>query len=254
MKTNGQTILITGGSTGIGLAMSEEFIARGNKVIACARSESTLSDARKRLPGLVTRRCDLSKDVEREALHDWVMQNHPDTSVLINNAGIQHMVDFTKGPADLVKFRDSDGQDEIDINFKGLVYLTALFIPELMKKDESAIVNVSSGLGFAPLAIMPVYCATKAAVHSFSVSLRHQLRTTTVKVFEVIPPMVDTNLDKGARDARQQRDRGIPPREVAQATLKAISEDTYETAIGNAQNLVSGSRTDPAKLFSNMNR
>ncbi len=254
MRTDGHTILITGGSTGIGLAMSEEFIRRGNKVIACARTESTLSDAKKRLPNLVTRRCDLSKEAEREALHDWVMQNHPDISVLVNNAGIQRMVDFTKGPADLQKVRDTDGQDEIDVNFKALVYMTALFVPHLMKTDESAIVNVSSGLGFAPLAIMPVYCATKAAVHSFTVSLRHQLRSTRVRVFEIIPPMVDTNLDKGARESRQQRDRGIPPADVAKATLKALQEDTFEAAVGDAQNLVKGSKANPEQMFSNMNR
>jgi uncharacterized oxidoreductase len=254
MKTRGNTILITGGSTGIGLALAEAFMREGNKVIACARSESTLKDAQKKLPGLITRKCDLSKEGERESLHKWVTDNHDDINILINNAGIQRMIDFKKGNADLLKYRLQDGEDEIDINFRACVYLTALFVPDFSKRKEAAVVNVSSGLGFVPLAIMPVYCATKAAVHSFSVSLRHQLRNTPVKIFEIIPPMVDTNLDKGAREAREQRDRGIPPSEVAGATLKSMSNDEYEIAVGDAQNLVKGARANPEVLFSNMNR
>lgn len=254
MKTSGNTVLITGGSTGIGLALAETFLKEGNKVIVCARSENTLNDASKRLPGLITRRCDVSKEEERESLHKWVTDSHDDINVLINNAGIQRMIDLKNGPADLLKYRAMDGEDEIDINFRACVYLTPLFVPAFLKKKEAAIVNVSSGLGFAPLAIMPVYCATKAALHSFSVSLRHQLRNTPVKVFEIIPPMVDTNLDKGAREAREQRDRGIPPAEVARAALKSISDNEYEITVGNAQNLVKGARADPELLFSNMNR
>jgi uncharacterized oxidoreductase len=254
MKTVGNTILITGGSTGIGLALAEAFVKEGNKVIVCARSENTLSDAKKKLPGLITRKCDLSREEERESLHQWVTAKHDDINILVNNAGIQRMIDFRNGPADLLKYRALDGEDEIDVNFRACVYLTALFVPDFLKRKEAAVMNVSSGLGFAPLAMLPVYCATKAAVHSFSMSLRHQLRSTPVRVFEIIPPMVDTNLDKGAREAREQRDRGIPPAEVARATLKSMSDNEYEIAVGNAQNLVKGSRANPDQLFSNMNR
>ena len=254
MKTSGNTILITGGSTGIGLALAEAFMKEGNKVIVCARSEDTLSGAKKKLPDLITRKCDLSKEEERKSLHKWITDNHDELNILVNNAGIQRMIDFKNGTADLLKYRELDGEDEIDINFRACVYLTALFVPELLKRNEAAVMNVSSGLGFAPLAMVPVYCATKAAVHSFTVSLRHQLKNTHVKVFEIIPPMVDTNLDKGAREAREQRDRGIPPAEVARAALKSLSNNEYEIAVGNAQNLVRGSRTDPELLFSNMNR
>ena len=109
--------------------------------------------------------------------------------------------------------------DEIDINLKAYVYLAAYFVPDLINKNAAAIVNVSSGLGFVPLTITPVYSATKAAIHSFSVSLRHQLRNTSVKVFEIIPPIVDTDLDKGERKARGQAIRGIPPEEVAQGVI-----------------------------------
>lgn len=254
MRTSGNTILITGGSTGIGFALAEAFVMKGNRVVVCARSEENLGIAKSRLPDLVTRSCDLSMEGDRDSLHEWVKDNFGDINILINNAGIQRAIDFKNGPADLMKYRAMDGEDEIEINFRAYVYMAAHFIPELLKREEAAVVNVSSGLGFAPLAMMPIYCATKAAVHSFSVSLRHQLRDTHVKVFEVIPPMVNTNMDKGVRGERGQRDRGIPPAEVAQAVLKSMSNDEYEVAVGAAKNLIAGSRTNSEQMFSNMNR
>ncbi|MGD0818274.1 MAG: SDR family NAD(P)-dependent oxidoreductase [Methanomassiliicoccales archaeon] len=143
--------------------------------------------------------------------------------------------------------------DEIDINFKAYVYLTAHFIPDLMNRKESAIMNVSSGLGFIPMASMPVYCATKAAVHSFTVSLRHQLNDSPVKVFEIIPPIVNTDLDKCARDKRGQSDRGILSEEVAKATLLEMEKNEFEIAIGMAQNIKTGARDNFDQIFSRMN-
>ena len=113
--------------------------------------------------------------------------------------------------------------------------------------------NVSSGLGFVPLTIMPVYCATKAAIHSFSWSLRHQLRKTKVKVFEVIPPTVDTELDRGARGQRRQEYRGISPDDVAEATLSGLAKDEYEIAVGQAQGLRTGTRQEAEQIFQRMN-
>jgi uncharacterized oxidoreductase len=182
-----------------------------------------------------------------------VGSNFPEVNILVNNAGIQRMIDFRKGTVDLLRHRNSDGMDEIDINLKAYVYLTAFFVPDLMRKTEAAVVNVSSGLGFIPLAMTPVYSATKAAVHSFSVSLRHQLRNTPVKVFEIIPPIVDTGLDKGEREARGQTNRGIPPSEVAKSTLGALKSDAYESAIGMAQGLRIGSRNNFEEIFANVN-
>jgi uncharacterized oxidoreductase len=254
MKINGNTILITGGATGIGLALTEAFLAEGNEVIVCSRNEDNLKKASERFPGLHTRMCDLSRPDECASLHDWVVLNYPETNVLVNNAGIQRMIDFRKGPEDLLRNRAADGNDEIDVNLKAYVYLTAYFVPDLMKKKEAAIVNISSGLGFIPMTVMPVYSATKAAVHSFSMSLRHQLRNTSVKVFEIIPPIVDTDLDKGERKARGQVNRGIPPEEVAKASLPALKADVYEIAIGMAQGLMTGSKSNFEEIFNNINR
>jgi uncharacterized oxidoreductase len=100
---------------------------------------------------------------------------------------------------------------------------------------------------------VPVYSATKAAIHSFWVSLRHQLKDTSIRVFEVIPPTVDTNLDKGARKMRGRADRGISPEEVAKATMLGLEQDRYEIAIGRAQGLMQGSKEDFDLIFSRMN-
>jgi uncharacterized oxidoreductase len=179
MKTTNNTILITGGATGIGLALTEVFLREGNQVLVCGRREEKLLEAP--------------------------------------------------------------------------VHLSALFIPHLMKQEEAAIVNVSSGLGFIPLTIVPVYCATKAAIHSFSWSLRHQLRKTSVRVFEVILPTVDTELDRGARGRRRQEYRGIPASEVAEATLAGLAKDESEIAVGQAQGLRAGTRQQAGQIFQRMN-
>ena len=249
MKLNGNTILITGGATGIGFELAQAFVREGNEVIICGRREHKLREAKNKLPQIHTRVCDLSKEKEREALHNWVKSNFKDFNILVNNAGIQRMIDFKTGISNL-----SEGENEIDINLTAPIQLSAYFIPDLLKQKDSAIINVSSALAFVPIAVMPVYCATKAAMHSFSLSLRHQLKETSIKVFEVIPPTVDTELDKGARDRRGQEDKGIPPSEVARATLKALEKDEYEIAIGMAQNLRMGARNNPEKIFQSINQ
>jgi uncharacterized oxidoreductase len=249
MKINGNTILITGGATGIGFELAQAFVKEGNNVIICGRRENKLKDAKSKLPQIHTRVCDLSKEKEREALYNWFESDFKDINILVNNAGIQRVIDIKKGISEL-----SAGEDEIDINLKAPIYLSAYFIPDLLKQKESAIINVSSGLGFVPIAFMPVYCATKAAIHSFSLSLRHQLRDTPIKVFEVIPPTVDTEIDKGARDRRGQKDKGIHPVEVARATLKGLEKNEYEIAIGMAQNLLMGARNNPEQIFQMINQ
>ena len=245
MEITGNTILITGGATGIGLALAEAFLREGNEVIICGRREERLQEAKLKLPSLHVRVCDVSKDSERENLFQWATNTFPNLNLLINNAGIQKEVNLRKGTVDL-----SGNEDEIEINLKAPICLSILFIPHLIKQRESAIVNITSGLAFTPLAIVPIYCATKAGLHSFSQSLRHQLRNTSIKVFEVAPPIVDTELDRGARENREQQSPGISPVEVAEAALKGIQEDQLEIVIGSASNL----RSAPEKMFSIINR
>jgi uncharacterized oxidoreductase len=249
MNLSGCTALITGGGTGIGLALAEALQKEGSQVLICGRHEESLAAAAEALPGLEYKVCDVTDPADRDALVEWVRLKHPGMDVLINNAGIQREINFRKGLEEL-----EDGENEILTNFESAIYLTAQFLPQLQSQTEAAVVNVTSGLAFVPIAAMPVYCATKAGLHSFSQSLRHQLATTSVKVFELIPPTVDTALDKGAREARGQADRGIPAKEVAAAAVAGIQKDHYEIAVGRAQTLMQGARSDPEGMFKGMNR
>jgi uncharacterized oxidoreductase len=249
MNLSGCTALITGGGTGIGLALAQALMKEGSQVLICGRREEPLAQAQERFPGLEYKVCDLADAAGREALFEWVRVKHPGLDLLVNNAGIQRDINFKKGLEDL-----ENGENEILVNLEATIYLTAQFMPLLLARDEAAVVNVSSGLAFVPLSIMPVYCATKAGLHSFSQSLRHQLSGTSVKVFELIPPTVDTELDRGARALRGQTDRGIPASEVAAAALAGIRKDQYEIAVGRAQTLMQGARSDPEGAFKGLNR
>lgn len=245
MQLTDNTILITGGATGIGFALAEEFVRLGNTVIICGRRENKLEEAKKKLPRLITKVCDVSVRKEREELMDWAIKNFPGLNILVNNAGIQREVTFNQG-----LYKQDEVSKEIETNLTAPIHLCALFISKLTTQPSSAIINISSGLGFTPLAITPVYSATKAAIHSFTMSLRHQLAKTSTKVFEIVPPIVDTELDQGARDRRQQADRGIKPKEFAVQAIEVIKNDIFDAAIGMAVNL----RREGEKLFPMLNR
>ena len=249
MKTRGNTVLITGGATGIGFALAGSFVQAGNTVIICGRRKDKLQEAKKKLPPIHIHTCDLSKDKERQALFIWTKENFKGMNILINNAGVQAMIDLKKGDQ-----KPANSKNEIETNLVAPIRLSALFIPWLTKRKEAAIMNVSSGLAFVPIAAMPVYCATKAALHSFTVSLRHQLKDTSIKVFELVPPMVDTELDQGAAEEGDSEYRGIPPSEVAQAALSAMAADEYEILVGEAKTLAQRARKNPERAFQNINR
>ena len=141
MKTSNNTVLITGGATGIGFALTEAFIDAGNRVLICGRRRSKLEEARQKLPQIQVRQCDLSKREDRESLCSWVKDRHDDLNILVNNAGIQRAIDIKKGTADLL-----GGEDEVHFNFVAPMHLSAYLTPLLMDKKEAAIINVSSGL------------------------------------------------------------------------------------------------------------
>jgi uncharacterized oxidoreductase len=243
MKISKNTVLITGGATGIGFSLAEHFLKADNEVIICGRREVKLKEAHKKYPNLHSKPCDITKPDDRMALFDWINSDFSNFNILINNAGIQRAIDLKKGVDGL------QGEDEIEVNFKAPIYLTELFIPLLLKQEESAIINVSSGLGFVPIASMPIYCATKAAIHSFTVSLRYQLKDTSIKVFEIIPPTVDTELDKGRRGSY----RGIDPSEIGKATLIGVENDNFEITVGESEGLRTVSKENFNQIFSRMN-
>lgn len=246
MNIKNNSILITGGATGIGFALAEAFLKLDNKVIICGRRADKLKEAEEKLPGLQTIKCDISNAGERKLLYEWISYNFGDVNILINNAGIQRRIDFKKGTMDLL-----NNDDEIETNLKALVHLSAYFIPTLLKRKEASIINVSSGLGFIPIAMFPIYSATKAATHSFCISLRHQLKDTPIKIFELIPPTVNTELKKAGGNEEGQN--GISPSEVADALIKAMEKDEYEVTVGRTQNLLQNYKNNFDEMFRNMN-
>lgn len=237
MRVSGNTILIAGGASGIGLALAKAFLDRGNTVIVCGRRKEKLDEVRQQLPELLTLPCDLASFEGRRELFRYCTKKYPDLNILVNNAGIQRIIDFQLGEADYL----SD-DSEVSINLEAPLHLTALFVPHLTTKPESAVVNVTSGLGLVPLISAPVYSATKAAMHSVSMSLRRQLRKTTVKVFEILPPIVETELHNRYRERRGGMPKGISAGKVAADSLRAMERDRFQVFIGMNKLLALGAR------------
>ncbi|UOQ46223.1 SDR family NAD(P)-dependent oxidoreductase [Halobacillus salinarum] len=189
MNFSGHTILITGGGSGIGLALAERYLAAGNEVIIAGRTKDKLEEARHQHPGLHIKTCDVAKEEDRIELFTWITTHFPEVNILINNAGIQERFQLLKDTDDWKR-----AKNELKINVDGPVHLTMLFAPFFKEKEEAAIINVSSGLALSPGAWVPVYSATKAALHSFTQTLRLQLENTNIEVIEIFPPAVNTDL------------------------------------------------------------
>ncbi|CAK4114854.1 unnamed protein product [Aphanomyces euteiches] len=187
---SGHTLVVTGGASGIGLALAIRFLQSGNKVILVGRRANKLNEAKAAHPDFHTVVGDMTTPESREALFLLLTTQHPDIDVFVHNAGIQRAVDLKEGLVPNWKTVSS----EIDIYYAGVIHMTMLWIPHFLKKSFAAFINVTSGLSFAPYAAVPVYSSTKAALHSFTWSLRHQLADTPIKVIEIVPPAVDTDL------------------------------------------------------------
>ncbi len=189
MNLTSNTILITGGGTGIGRGLAEAFQTRGNQVIIAGRRQSVLDETTRANPGMKSLTLDIEdpKDIERLAAQ--VKTEFPALNVLINNAGILKMENLKNGSSDLAV-----AEQTIAINLLGPLRLTASLLPHLLNQPKATVMTVSSGLAFVPLSPSPTYCATKAAIHSWTQSLQHQLRDTPIDVFEIDPPYVQTEL------------------------------------------------------------
>jgi len=244
MKLSGNTILITGGSSGIGLAFAERFINAGNTVIVCGRRENVLQNAKEKFPSLITHVTDLTIESDRVALFDWVTTNYPEVNVLVNNAGIQQRFNVLKADA---KNNWSYFSKEIAANIEAPFQLSMLFVPFFAAKEESTIINVSSGLAFTPLAIAPIYSATKAALHSFTVGLRHQLSDTSVEVIEVAPPAVNTDLGGAGLHTH-----GEPLNEFADGIFQGLAEGKKEIGYGSSVARLRMSRDEVDEHVANM--
>ncbi len=239
MKLSNNKILITGGASGIGLGLTERFIKEGNKVIICGRRESALKEVTDKFPSVITKACDLSVAAERKELYSWIAKNHSDLNVLVNNAGIQQWISVT----------DNDffqrAKEEITINNEAPVHLISLFIN---LQSLTTIINVTSGLSFAPLTKVPVYSASKAFFHSFTLSLRHLLKEKNIEVIELIPPALNTDLGgKGLHDFAP------PVSDFIEAVFKQLKEGKTEITFGFSEAMIKAGPEDLQKAFARMN-
>jgi uncharacterized oxidoreductase len=239
MELSNRTVLITGGTGGIGLGIAQTFRESKSRVIVCGRDQDKLDRVAKQFPDIVTMQCDVADARQREKLATEVVLRFPDLDILVNNAGIQRYIDLKKGYTEL-----KSGGDEIAVNFVGTVELTSLLIGHLMKQPAAAVVNVTSGLAFAPMLSTPIYSATKAAVHTYTLVLRQQLKDTSVKVVEIVPPMVDTDLNRAGRDAVQLKFRGISLVEYIPTVVAGLKSDSDTIFFGDGGKFMTEPRGD----------
>jgi uncharacterized oxidoreductase len=239
MNISNNKILITGGGSGIGFALAERFVKENNTVIICGRRESALKEAKDKLPSLITKSCDLTVAKEREELYKWIEKEHDDLNVLVNNAGIQQWMSVT----DHNFFQRA--KDEISINIETPLHLTSLF---LNLKSLKVIMNVTSGLSFSPLTKTPVYSATKAFFHSFTLSLRHLLNPKNIEVIELIPPALNTDLGgKGIHDFAP------PVSGFIDAVFEQLKEGKPDVTYGFSEAMINAGPEELQKAFAKMN-
>lgn len=218
MKMTGNTILITGGGSGIGRGLAEAFHALGNTVVIAGRRKQALEETTGANPGMQSLTLDIGEAASIREFATKVAAQFPALNVVIHNAGIMRMENLQEQPEDL-----GDAEAIIATNLLGPIRLTAALLPLLKKQAESTIMTVSSGLAFLPLAGTPTYCATKAAIHSYSQTLRYQLKGTTTEVLELVPPYVQTDLMGGAEDPR-----AMPLAEYIAETMEILKTQPAE--------------------------
>lgn len=243
MNTTNNTVLITGGSAGIGFEMAKQFAARGNKVIIAGRNAERLQKAAMQIPGVTAIQADVTNKEDVAKLVKTITTNHPDLNMLINNAG-SAFVYTLDGESDAY----SKATSEMDTNYLSIVNLTEQLLPILRTKADAAIVNVSSIVAFAPSAVLPTYTASKAALHSYTKTLRYTLKDTSIKVFELMPPLVDTefSVEIGGHN-------GIKPSVVASELIEALERDNYEIHVGDTAAIYQLSLKSPQEALLAMN-
>lgn len=239
MNISNNKILITGGASGIGLGLTERFLKENNRVIICGRRESALKEVSDKFPSVITRACDLSVADQREKLYEWIAEEHADLNVLVNNAGIQQWMAIS----------DDDFFEraaiEIATNIEAPLHLISLF---LKLKSLDTIINVTSGLSFVPLVKAPVYSATKAFFHSFTISARHLLKSKNVEVIEMIPPALNTDLGgKGIHDAAP------PVSDFIEAVFEQMKQGKTELTFGFSEAVSRANPDDLRNTFNKMN-
>jgi uncharacterized oxidoreductase len=250
MELSGNTILITGGTSGIGLELARQLSKRKNTIIVTGRDPHKLQEIQQAVPGVYPYQSDVSDPAAIATLYQRVTHDFPELNVLVNNAGVMRMLSLNGGHG------VQDIGREIESNLLGPVRMVEQFLPFLTTQRQAAIINVSSGLAFVPLPSAPIYCATKAAIHSYTQSLRVQLQNTPVKVFEVAPPPTSTPLmDNFGSDSYNSQSPGVMNVDkLVRAALSGLTRDTYEIRPGVSNVLKVMSRLAPTLMLRQLSR
>ena len=249
MDLKNNTVLITGGSSGIGFELTKQLLQLGNTVLITGRDSAKLNQAKKKFPQIHTFQSDVSDPQAIEALCKKVTTDFPQLNILINNAGIMRTLNMHDTEGSL-----KDVTQEIEINLNGPIRMVKQFLPHLKKKQAAAIMNVSSGLAFVPLPTSPVYCATKAALHSFSLSLRVQLKNTNIKVFELAPPATETELLAGFDSQDMKGITLMKVEAMVAAAVKGMQNDHFEIRPGQSNQLKMMSRIAPQFILNQLSK
>lgn len=248
MKLEKRTILITGGTSGIGLELARQLRQRGNTVIVTGRDQGRLDAVRQTVPGIFTYRSDVADEKDIRALYEQLTTSFPELDVLINNAGIMRNLDIQQA-------RDlGDVTREIEINLNGPIRLVQQFLPQLKTRKNALIVNVSSGLAFVPFPISPIYSAAKAGIHAFTRCLRIQLRGTGVSVVELAPPAVETPLLRGEFAQEMKGQKGMDVVALATKAIAGIEAGKLEIRPGLSNVLKAMSRIAPNFILNQIAR
>lgn len=243
MNITGNTVLVTGGSAGIGFAIAKAFIAAGNKVIITGRDQQRLDKALTQLPGAIGFKGDVNSAENTVALVEFLNKDFQELNILVNNAGQAYKYNLADSEDAFEK-----AQDEMLTNYLAVIRLNEKLLPLLSAKQQAAIVNVSSVVAFVP-GRLPTYSASKAALHSYTQSLRITLqRAGNVKVYELMPPLVNTEFSAIINGVN-----GILPEVVADDLLDSIQKDNYEIRTGNTQHVYDLYLKSPAEALELMN-
>lgn len=234
MRLSGNTILITGGTSGIGLALVKSFYKLENEIIIVARDIEKLKEVKIQFPQIDIFQCDLTKQADIDDLIIFIEQNYTNLNMLFNNAAIQYNYNFSTEQNVVNKI-----DYEISANLTSTIKLCGLLLPILLRNQKSAVVNISSGLAISPKKSAPVYCATKAAIHNFTKAFRYQMEGTDIKVFEILPPIVETPMTEGRGKNK------ISPEELVIEFINDFKKGKEEIYIGKSKLLKIINRISP---------
>lgn len=248
MKINNKnTILITGGASGIGYEFAKQ-LCDTNTIIIVGRNKEKLEKVKKEFKNIHIFECDISNPKDINALYEIISYEFPDLNILINNAGLANRIDLQEETS------YEKLTEEMNINFNGSVYMTSQFLPLLKKQKIASIINVTSALAYVPFANSPIYSASKAALHSFTQSLRIQLKDTNIKVFEIAPSVTKTQMIDSFNKEEQKKMKIMTTATLVENSLKEINKGTYNIGVGETNALKMINRISPSFAIKMLNK